>query len=205
MTPLAICGLLAEPERLSVFAAVVLGATTPGEVERTTGLNAQDVVRSLRRLAQGGAVVSVDGRLTAGSGLFKDAVRGHAEATAVSDEPLDPDREKAAVLRAFVSGGRLQQMPAARGKRRVVLEHIAASFEPGVRYPERAVNAVLRAWFDDFVTLRRFLIDEQLMSREEGMYWRIGGYVDVESAASSGESSAAQSSSTPARDSINRR
>ena len=52
-------------------------------------------------------------------------------------------------------------------------------FEPGVRYPERAVDAVLRAWYDDYVTLRRYLIDEDLMARENGLYWRTGGYVDV--------------------------
>jgi hypothetical protein len=103
-------------------------------------------------------------------------------------------------LRVFVGGGRLHQIPVQRSKRRVVLEHIAASFEPGVRYPERAVDAVLRAWFDDYVTLRRYLIDEQLLGRSEGVYWRVGGYVDV-----SPTSSEAQSSSTPDRDSINRR
>jgi hypothetical protein len=207
MTPLALCGLLAEPERLRVFASVVLGAQSPSEVEQATGLNAQDVVRALRRLAHGGVVQTVNGRLRAGSAVFKEAVRGSGEGGAGDPVPLDPDREKAAVLRAFLSGGRLRQMPAARGKRRIVLEHIAASFEPGVRYPERAINAVLRAWFDDYVTLRRYLIDEELMARGDGVYWRIGGYVDVSSAppAASSSTSDSQSSSTPARDSISRR
>jgi hypothetical protein len=47
------------------------------------------------------------------------------------------------------------------------------------RYPERAVDAILRAWYDDYVTIRRYLIDEDLMARENGLYWRTGGYVDV--------------------------
>jgi len=79
----------------------------------------------------------------------------------------------------FLREGRLVQMPATRSKRRVVLEHIAASFEPGVRYPERAVDAILRAWFDDYVTLRRYLVDEDLVAREHNVYWRTGGYVEV--------------------------
>jgi hypothetical protein len=78
------------------------------------------------------------------------------------------------VLRAAVDG-RLVSMPAARGKRRVVLDHIVASFEPGVRYPEREVDAILRAWHDDHAALRRYLIDEELMTRDKGVYWRIGG------------------------------
>ena len=159
-----------------MYAAVVLGAGTPSEVAAGSGLPAREVVSALRRLEQGGLVM-VDGRLVADTGAFKDAVREFSPDPA--EEPLDPDRQRAAVLRAFVRDGRLVQLPSARSKRRVVLEHIAACFEPGVRYPERAVDAVLRAWYDDYVTLRRYLIDEDLLARDHGLYWRAGGYVDV--------------------------
>lgn len=172
------CGLLAEEERLKAFAAVALGAATPGAVAEATGLPAREVVRALRRLEQGGAVRIEDGRLIADVGMFKDAIREFAP-PAEPDAPLDPDRQKAAILKAFVRDGRLIQLPAARAKRRVVLEHIAACFEPGVKYPERAVDAVLRAWYDDYVSVRRYLIDEALMTREHNIYWRTGGYVDV--------------------------
>jgi hypothetical protein len=175
--PELLCGLLAEDGRLRVYAAVVLGAGTPSEVAAGSGLPARQVVVALHRLEQGGLVSVVDGRLVPDTGAFKDAVREASPDPA--EEPLDPDRQRAAVLRAFVRDGRLVQLPAARAKRRVVLEHVAACFEPGVRYPERAVDAVLRAWYDDYVSLRRYLIDEDLMARENGLYWRTGGYVDV--------------------------
>jgi hypothetical protein len=82
------------------------------------------------------------------------------------------------VLRTFIQDGRLRRIPAARGKRRVVLEHLAAAFEPGLKYPERQVDAVLRAWHHDHASLRRYLVDEDLLAREDGVYWRIGGPVD---------------------------
>lgn len=178
MRPEALCGLLAEPDRLTTFAAVVLGAATPSEVASRTGLPARQVVVALRRLEQGGLVATVDGRIVAEANAFKEAVREHAPAPA-AEEDLDPDRAKAAVLRVFVRDGRILRMPAARSKRRIILEHLAASFEPGVRYPERAVDAILRAWYDDHASLRRYLIDEGLMSREDGVYWRTGGPVEV--------------------------
>jgi hypothetical protein len=178
MRPDLLCGLLAEPERLRVYAAVVLGAATPGEVAVRTGLPARTVVVALRRLEQGGLVGNVGGRLVADTGAFKDAVREHAP-PAEAAEPLDPDRQRDAVLRTFVVDGRLVQMPAVRGKRLVVLEHIASCFEPGVKYPERAVDAILRAWHDDHAALRRYLVDEQLLAREHGVYWRTGGYVEI--------------------------
>jgi hypothetical protein len=176
MRPDALCGLLAERDRLTVFAAVVLGARTPGEVGRRTGLPGRDVVVALRRLEQGGLIADAGG-LVANVSAFKEAVREYGGAAV--EEPLDTDPGRAAVLRAFIRDGRLVRLPAARGKRLVLLEHIVASFEPGVRYPEREVDATLRAWHDDYASLRRYLIDEGLMTREAGVYWRIGGYVEV--------------------------
>jgi hypothetical protein len=175
MKPDALCGLLAEPERLSAFAAVVLGAATPSEVAEKASLPARDAVRALRRLEQGGLVSTVEGKLIAEAAVFKDAVREYAEPPA----PLDADQSRAAVLRAFIRDGRLLQFPVAHGKLRIVLEHIVACFEPGVRYPERAVDSILRAWHPDYASLRRYLVDEDLMTREAGVYWRTGGPVDV--------------------------
>ena len=46
---------------------------------------------------------------------------------------------------------------------------------------EREVDAVLRAFYEaDWVSLRRMLIDADLMARSDGWYWRIGGWVDVD-------------------------
>lgn len=178
MRPEALCGLLAEEERLLAFSAVVLGAGTPGEVATATGLPPREVVRALQRLEQGGLVMRAGGRLVAARDAFKDSIREYAPGPGTA-EPLDADAARDTVLRAFVRDGRLVSIPSAHGKRVVVLEHIAACFEPGVKYPERAVDAILRAWHDDYVSLRRYLIDEDLMAREHSMYWRTGGPVDV--------------------------
>jgi hypothetical protein len=176
MRPEALCGVLAEPDRLAVFAAVVLGATSPAEVAKATGLDPRRVAAALRRLERGGLVGSAGAILTADTAAFKEAVRGAAPDRA-AEPPLDPDPSRAAVLRAFVRDGQLTSLPATRGKRRVLLEHIAAAFEPGVRYSEKDVNAVLRAWHPDYAALRRYLVDEELLAREGGRYWRIGGPV----------------------------
>ena len=83
-------------------------------------------------------------------------------------------------MRTFLAAdGRLTRMPAKFTKRRYVLEHIVCAFEPGAKYSEVEVNAILRAFYDDYVTLRRYLIDADLMAREDGVYWRTGGYVAV--------------------------
>jgi hypothetical protein len=78
--------------------------------------------------------------------------------------------------------GRITTMPAKRAKRLVLLDHVARQFEVGVHYSELEVNAVLREVFDDYVALRRYLVDEGFLDRDRGEYWRSGGTVTVDDA-----------------------
>lgn len=59
------------------------------------------------------------------------------------------------------------------------MDHIVQRFMPGVRYTEPEVNIELMGVTDDYVTVRRALIDLGLMSRADGWYWRSGGSVDL--------------------------
>jgi hypothetical protein len=172
-------GLLAEPGRLRVVAALALGARSPSDVVRASGLDPRAVAAALRRLEAGGLVSTVDGELRLNEGRFGEAARAEAPPRPVEQHGVT-DPATAAVLRSFLRDGRLVQIPVAQGKRRTVLRHIVAVFEPGVRYPEQQVNAMLRGWYPDHAALRRYLVDEQLLAREAGEYWRIGGPVDVE-------------------------
>ena len=71
-------------------------------------------------------------------------------------------------------------MPAKRAARLVLLDQVAQAFEPGRRYPEQTVNEILKAVYDDHAALRRYLIDEGLLSRTPGgTYWRSGGTVPI--------------------------
>jgi hypothetical protein len=83
-------------------------------------------------------------------------------------------------LRPFVRDGRISVIPAKRAARLLLLDQVAQAFEPGRRYPEPAVNEILKTFYDDHATLRRYLVDEDLLSRTpDGTYWRSGGTVPV--------------------------
>lgn len=82
-------------------------------------------------------------------------------------------------LRGFVRASRLDTMPAKRSRRRELLAAVAQVFEPGVRYPEAAVNDLLLDLYPDYAALRRYLVDEKFMDRANGEYWRIGGPVEL--------------------------
>ncbi|MGY2002433.1 DUF2087 domain-containing protein [Blastococcus sp. SYSU DS1024] len=178
MDAATIAGLLADPVRLKVVAALALGATTIEEVAAASGLSLKEVALAARRLARAG-LVDRDGHVLAlHTERFGTAARAAAEA-APAPEPLSDDPAVDAVLSAFVRDGRLVSIPAQHSKRLVVLDHLVRVFEPGVRYPEREVNALLAVWHPDVAALRRYLVDEGLLSRDAGVYWRSGGYVEV--------------------------
>ena len=171
-------GLLADDDRRRVFAALVLGAGDVSEVREVTGLPLREAVTALGRLTDAGlVVVDEQGRHSLLGEAFRLAAR--AAAPAEPDELGDMPREKAKVLRAFFRDGRLLQIPSVHGKRLIVLDVLAQEFEPGRRYSEAMVNLVLGKFHDDVASLRRYLVDEDFMDREGGVYWRTGGSVEL--------------------------
>jgi hypothetical protein len=170
--------LLADGDRLRVFAAVVLGHESVADIRAVTGLSARDAGTALSRLVQSGLVVEDKVGYQVDEHELRSAVRQRAaDEVEADDEHEGAPRERARVLRAFFKDGRLQSIPAAHAKRQVVLDVLAQDFEPGTRYTEKQVNLILGKRFADTATLRRYLVDDGFLEREGGVgrYWRAGG------------------------------
>jgi hypothetical protein len=178
-------GLLTEEDRLRVVAAIVLGAGTNADIAAATGLPPRAVARALARLTAGGLVEQPTN--TRGYRVRGEALRDTA--TRRKPEPVGGEGE-AAVLGRFIRGGKLVSIPTARSKRLLVLDHLAGLFEPGRRFTEPEVNRILSAWHPDYAALRRYLVDEEFLRRDDErdpaggrslkVYWRAGGSVDVD-------------------------
>jgi len=172
-------GLVADEDRLRVVAALVLGASSVADVAAAAQLDVRRAGRALSRLETGGVVSSEETRWRLHVEVLRDAARAAAPERPVEDHGA-ADPSEAAVLRRFIRDGRLLSIPVGHSRRRVVLDHIVRVFEPGVRYPEADVNALLRAFHPDSAALRRYLVDEGMLTREAGVYWRTGGTVDLD-------------------------
>ncbi len=183
--PRGLLALLAEPDRLKALAAVALGAATLAEVAEAAGLEPRAAAKALNRLVAGGLV---QGAPREGYGVRVDVLRAAARRPAA--DRADGGQVGSDVVGRFLRGDRHVAIPAARGKRLAVLDHLAGLFEPGRRYPEREVNEILRAWHPDYAMLRRYLVDEGFLdradepapsgSRSDKVYWRTGGTVEVD-------------------------
>ena len=92
--------------------------------------------------------------------------------------PDDARQER--VLRSFsTDDGRLHTIPSRHAKLLVVLDRLAQEFEPGRTYPENEVNKVLQRFHPDCAALRRYLVENDFMTRDGGVYWRSGGTFEV--------------------------
>lgn len=92
-----------------------------------------------------------------------------------SDAQRQQEREaryRQRVLDSFFEYGRLKSIPAQRKKERICLEEIAKELELGRPYPERELNQVLLRFHQDYCTLRRDMISEGILRREDGLYTR---------------------------------
>ncbi|WP_406493052.1 DUF2087 domain-containing protein [Streptomyces sp. NBC_01604] len=170
--------LFADESRARAFAAVALGAGSPADVARAAGLPAKDAALALLRLREQGVVTAGDdGALRVAYDLFRERAREGAAGRQATATPSSGDERTDMILRTFVRDGRLLRLPAQWTRKKLVLRHIAErSFEPGVEYPERAVDEKLRAWCEDgetdHVTLRRCLVDLHQLRRSDGVYRR---------------------------------
>jgi hypothetical protein len=180
-TPDEILRALADPERLAIAGTLVRTDAAAGELSERLDIPIERVRKHMNRLITSG-VVRLNGDRTTYR-LDRETLRWAAEQVGPSREAglaLGAANEsEEAVLRTFFRQGRLTEVPAKESKRMIVLERIAIEFEPGRRYTEKEVDAIVGLFFNDHASLRRNLVDAGFLEREAGRYWRAGGRFDI--------------------------
>lgn len=94
----------------------------------------------------------------------------------IDDRYAITQSEKNEVLnRYFNKDGQLivKNFPAKEKKKIIILQHLAKEFDQNKIYSEKEVNAVIKNYYDDISTIRRYLIQYGFLDRKtngEG-YW----------------------------------
>ena len=113
---------------------------------------------------------------------LRDLVETACDQQSVEERRLARYRQK--VLRSFFRDGRLQQLPAQRKKRLIVLAALAADFAPDRDYAETEINETIVRRFADYCTVRRELVDFGLLRRDSAsggaMVYRRSGELEVD-------------------------
>jgi DNA-binding HxlR family transcriptional regulator len=181
---------LADESRLALLRILNNQETNVGDLARLLDLTEPTISHHLARLREAGLVsLRMEGtqrfyRLNpSGLGRFK-RLAGQIEKTPERPSAAPVDHSWIAalgwedadqqILREYTSGPRLTHLPNKRKKTEVVLRWLATLFSPDRIYSEAEVNEVLKSVYaDDYVSLRRDLIDFRYLRREPGgsKYW----------------------------------
>lgn len=98
----------------------------------------------------------------------------HKSATTIDDRFNITDEEKAKVIAAYMDENQaLKTYPAKEKKKIIILEEICKNFKSGKKYSEKEINRTLKRIYEDYVTLRRALIEYGFLDRSNdcSQYW----------------------------------
>lgn len=182
---------LADDSRLTLLRILEKGETPVGELAVKLDLSEPTVSHHLAKLRESGLVTL---RMAGNQRFYRVNETGlerfkrlvmEIEKTPQAPEQTEPDHAwisalgwSAAdqqVLRDYTEGQKLVRLPSKRGKTQVILRWLATLFESQRMYTEKEVNEIIKSVYaEDFVSLRRDLIDMGYLRREMGggKYWR---------------------------------
>ncbi|WP_027416293.1 DUF2087 domain-containing protein [Aneurinibacillus terranovensis] len=100
----------------------------------------------------------------------------HRTATMLDERYAITEQENEEILDAYFKDGLdgpLAEFPKKEKRKVAILKHIIKRFDYQKTYTEKEVNKILREVYDDYVTLRRYLIEYGFMDRKAdgSSYW----------------------------------
>ena len=170
---------LADKSRLQILKSLAIEDMYVERLAERLGITAPTVSFHLKKLADAGAVTSYKSQYYMMYSLNKEIFETSIleiirEKSDEADLQARRDAEyRQKVINAFFEYGRLKAIPAQRKKKRIALEVIVEAFEYDRIYTEREVNIIIADYHDDFCTLRRDLVGEELLARDNRGYWRV--------------------------------
>ena len=170
--------VLADENRLKLLGLLANREQSVEELSATLQLKAPTVSHHLARLKELDLVGMRPEGNTHIYWLNAEALRNSSKGLLSSEkmaslvDDVEGEAWERKVLKDFFEGTRLKEIPASRKKRSVILKWLATQFERGALYKESQVNEIIERHHPDTASLRRELIGEKLLQRENGMYWR---------------------------------
>jgi predicted transcriptional regulator len=169
---------LSNANRLKIIGLLANQPTTVEKLASQLNLSAPTVSHHLARLSDAGLVTAKAEGYYSVYSLQTDVLETMSKKMLAREnlptlaEDVDVDAYNRKVINEFTNpDGTIKAFPAQRKKMDVLLEYVVKSVEKDKRYTEKQINEVLKTYNEDYVTLRRELIDIKYMARQNGEYW----------------------------------
>lgn len=169
---------LGQAERLRIAGLLVDHNFSIAQLSEQLGLRESVVSSHLQKLVAAGLATTSDHNGTRCYRLDSKALEQlNRKVFAQSNRARNVTREELSqrIFRHYVDGEQLKELPVNYEEQMVILRWLAEHFQEGIRYPEREVNQILKRHYPDYALLRRYLVDNHLMQRAGGFYWRQDG------------------------------
>ncbi len=97
----------------------------------------------------------------------------HKGATMVDDRYAITEKDRQNVIKNYIKQDKLTIFPSKEKKKIIVLQYFMKKFEPNRNYSEKEVNEIIKQLYDDYVTVRRYLIEYGFLDRSNdcSQYW----------------------------------
>lgn len=164
---------LADADRVKIAGLLGVEALTANQVAERLGMKPSDAAHHLQVLVEAGLAHKEDNAYRLDSRAFELLSRRMLAQSHPPAPQYEGDEFEVKTLRSFLNrDGTLKSIPNQQKKLLVILRYLVKDFEPGIKYPESQVNQMLRRYHEDTAALRRYMVDNGLLQRDKGIYWR---------------------------------
>ena len=165
---------LSDPTRIRIAAVLLEKELTIEQIAVELRLRTADITRHLKLLLTSGIVAEIQAEHLAHYRVNLDALNRISRAAFATPRPSSPEMDgddwEQKVLRDFVKDERITSIPASHKKKLVILRWLMTKIPANAELSEREISTLLKEYHPDFATLRRELVDNKFMTREQGIY-----------------------------------
>lgn len=161
-----------QKERLQIIGLLADRPHTLPELSTALQEKEVSLTRHLAQLKQAGLILEEGQGATAS---YRLSTAGLADFQRLILENEAPEHPEEVVLQRYTRDGRVVEMPADPAEQETILHWLVDKFEPGRRYSESAVEAILLRFYPQNSVVSNMLVENGLLQRDGQIYWRPEG------------------------------
>jgi biotin operon repressor len=181
MNTLTLFKALSDSSRLQIINLLRHKPHCVEDIAEALSLAVSTVSAHLKKLQQAGLVHAQKQQYYSIYYLNKEILEMKIIDTLPQSKPIAEDRLTVLtkkVLSTYLKDGKVQRLPSQNKKRWIIYLEIIKLFEAGKAYQERELNEVISSVYEDYCLVRRELVDEGVLARENGVYHLVENYAD---------------------------
>lgn len=170
---------LADESRMQIVSLLRVKPYCVEDIAEEMNLAVSTVSAHLKKLQSAGLVYAIRVQYYSVYHLKKEFLEMKLSEIMPLEAKTQPNRTEILrnkVLQTYFHDGKVTRLPTQNKKRWIVYMEIIKLFEPGRDYPEKELNELIATVYEDYCMVRRELVDEGVLCRQDGIYRMVDNY-----------------------------